>query len=155
DRERARARFARELHGVDRVARLARLRDPDHERVLREDGVAVDPLARDVELDGHTSPLLDDVAPGDRGVVRGTARDDHDAAEIPDLALLHAEGIEPQLVATDAVADRLLHRLGLLVDLLEHERLEAALLGALDVPVDLLRGRRRDLLAVNEDAHAR
>ena len=37
----------------------------------------------------------------------------------------------------DAVADRLPHRLGLLVDLLEHEGLVAALLRALDVPVDL------------------
>ena len=41
------------------------------------------------------------------------------------------------MVAADAVADRLAHRLGLLVDLLEHERLVAGLLGALVVPVDL------------------
>ena len=37
----------------------------------------------------------------------------------------------------DAIADRLGDGLGLLVDLLEHERLEAALLGALVVPVEL------------------
>src|SRR2546428_270991 len=53
-----------------------------------------------------------------------------------------------------ALAHRLLHRLGLLVDLLEHERLEAALLGALEIPGDLLRRRRFDLLAVDEDADA-
>ena len=48
----------------------------------------------------------------------------------------------------DPVADRLLDRVRLLVDLLEHERLEAALLGRLDVPVDLVDGPE-DLLAVN------
>ena len=37
----------------------------------------------------------------------------------------------------NAVADRLGDGLGLLVDLLEHERLEAGLLGALVVPVEL------------------
>jgi hypothetical protein len=83
-------------------------------------------------------------------VVRGAARDDHDAAEVPDLVPGHPELLEEELVAADAVADRLLHGLRLLVDLLEHERLEAALLGALEIPVDLLRGRRLDLLAVDE-----
>ena len=41
---------------------------------------------------------------------------------------------EPALA--HAVADRLRDRVGLLVDLLQHERLEAALLGALVVPVE-------------------
>ena len=48
----------------------------------------------------------------------------------------------------DPVADRLLDRVRLLVDLLEHERLEAALLGRLDVPVDLV-DVAEDLLAVH------
>src|SRR5205814_29784 len=63
--------------------------------------------------------------------------------------------LEHELVAPDTIADRLLHRLRLLVDLLEHERLVAALLGTLEIPVDLLRGRRLDLLAVDQDTHAR
>ena len=50
-----------------------------------------------------------------------------------------------------AVADRLAHRLGLLVDLLEHERLVAALLGRLVVPVDLDHVRLDDLVAAMED----
>ena len=37
----------------------------------------------------------------------------------------------------DPVADRLGDRLRLLVDLLQHERLEAALLGAFEIPVEL------------------
>ena len=87
-------------------------------------------------------------------MVRRAAGDDDDAAEVADLLLAQAERLEDDLVAAHAVADRLLHRLGLLVDLLQHERLEAALLGALEVPVDLLRGRRLDHLAVDEDADA-
>ena len=70
DRDRARARLARELERRDRVARLARLRDPDDEVVLVDDRVAVDPLARDVELDGDACPLLDHVAADDACVVR-------------------------------------------------------------------------------------
>ena len=42
------------------------------------------------------------------------------------------------VLAQRAVGDRLGDGVGLLVDLLEHERLEAALLGGLLVPVDLL-----------------
>ena len=69
----------------------------------------------------------------------------------------------------DAVADRLGDGLGLLVDLLEHERLVAALLGALVVPVELDRivldlravdagedralGRDRDDVAVVGELH--
>ena len=66
------------------------------------------------------------------------AGDDHDPAQVADLELGHAERLEHERVAADAVADRLAHRLRLLVDLLEHERLVAALLGALLVPVELL-----------------
>ena len=54
-----------------------------------------------------------------------------------DLAVAEAELVELELPVADAVADRLLDGVRLLVDLLEHEGLEAALLGALVVPVDL------------------
>ena len=61
----------RELERLDRVARLAGLGDPDHEVVLVDHGVAVDPLARDVELDRNARPLLDHVPAHDARVVRG------------------------------------------------------------------------------------
>ena len=88
---RAGALLARELHRCDRVARLARLRDADHERVLADDGVAVDPLARDVGLDRDARPLLDHVPPDDAGVVRGPAGDDDDAAQVVQLVVGQAE----------------------------------------------------------------
>ena len=136
DRERVRAALAGELDRVDGVTRLARLRDPDDERVLRQHGIAVDPLARDIGLDRQSRPLLHDVPADDARVVRRAAGDDDDTAEIADLLLVEPEAVEHEMPVTDTVADRLAHRLRLLVDLLEHERLVTALLGRLVVPVD-------------------
>ena len=70
--------LARELERLDRVARLAGLGDPDDEVVLVDDRVPVDPLARDVELDGNARPLLDHVATDDTGVVRRAAGEKDD-----------------------------------------------------------------------------
>ena len=137
DRDRARALLARELHRLDRVARLARLRDADHERPWIEHRVAVDPLARDVGLDRDARPLLDRVAADDTGVVRGAAGDDHDPAQLSQLFLVDAEPVEHEVAVAHAVADRLGDALGLLVDLLEHERLVAGALGRVVVPVDV------------------
>ena len=134
---RARAQLAGELHRLDRVARLARLRDPDHERVLVDHRVAVDPLGRDVRLDRDPRPLLDHVAADDARVVGGAAGEDDDPAQLAQLVLGEPEPLEHERAVADAVADRLGDGLGLLVDLLEHERLVAALLGALVVPVEL------------------
>src|SRR5664279_721934 len=145
-------RLAREPHRVDRVARLTRLRDSDHERVLGEHRVAVDPLARDVGLDGHPRPLFDDVATDDAGVVRGARGDDHDAPQVAHLHLRQAERLEHQLVAADAISDRLAHRLRLLVDLLQHEGLVAALFGFFVVPVELFHLGMLDLDAVLDEA---
>ena len=140
DRERVGARLPRETHRRERVRRLARLRDPDHERVLREHGVPVAPLARDVVLDGDAGPFLDRVPRDDARVVRGAAGDDDDAPEVPDLLVVEAEPVELEPPVPDAVADRLLDRVRLLVDLLQHEGLEPALLRGFLVPVDLLDG---------------
>src|SRR5437764_402880 len=85
--------------------RQAGLGDPDHERVLRQHRVPVDPLARDVGLDRHTRPFLEDVAAHDGRVVGGPAGDDHDPAQVADLELAHAERFEHEPVAADAVAD--------------------------------------------------
>ncbi len=146
--ERVGARLPRETHRGQRVGGLARLRDADDERVPREDGVAVAPLARDVVLDGDARPFLDRVPRDDARVVRGAAGDDDDAPEVADLLVVEAEPVELEPPVADPVADRLLDRVRLLVDLLEHERLEAALLGRLVVPVDLVDGPV-DLVAVN------
>ena len=138
-REHGRAALAGEAHRGERVGRLARLRDADHEVAGADDRVAVAVLGGDVHLDRHARPLLDRVAADQAGVVRGAAGDDDDPPHVAQERVVdRAEVAEVDAVAARrAVGDRLRDRVGLLVDLLEHERLVAALLGGLRVPVDL------------------
>src|SRR3970282_2335354 len=89
--------------------------------------------------DRSARPLLDQVAADDAGVVRGPAVDEDEAAELPELLVRHPETLEDERAVANAVADRLGHGVRLLVDLLQHERLVAGLLGALVVPVELHR----------------
>ena len=86
---------------------------------------------------GIRRPLLDHVPADDAGVVCGAAGEDHDPAQALQLLVREPEPLELEPAVAEAVADRLGDGLGLLVDLLEHERLVAALLGALVVPVEL------------------
>ena len=72
-----------------------------------DDRVAVDPLARDVGLDRHARPLLDRVPRDDACVVRGAARDDHDATQVAQLVLGHAEPVEHEMAVANPVTDRL------------------------------------------------
>ena len=70
-------------------------------------------------------------------MVRGAAGDDHDPLAVAQhvvVELGEVDAVGPR----GAVGDRLGHGVRLLVDLLEHERLVAALLGLLGVPVDRL-----------------
>src|SRR3972149_91299 len=105
--------------------------DQDHERPLRG-GRSVPVLGGELHGRGHARDLLQDGLPHPRRVVRRPARDE-----------LHAR--EP--VAEEAVRLHLRHpaeeravdRLGLLVDLLEHEVLEPSPLRVLDRPGDPLR----------------
>ena len=80
-------------------------------------------------------------------MVGGAAGDDDDPPQRAQLVLGHAEPLEHERAVADAVADRLAEALGLLVDLLLHERLVAGALGDLLVPVDLDR-LERDRAAV-------
>ncbi len=75
-------------------------------------------------------------------MVGGAAGDDDDApAGGEELVGDRAEVAEVHAVAArGAVGDRFGHRVGLLMDLLEHERLVAALLGHFGAPVDVLDG---------------
>jgi hypothetical protein len=137
DRKRAGAGLPRQANCVDGVARLAGLGDAYDERVLRQHRIAVAPFARDVGLAGEPRPLLDHVAAHDARVVGGPGREHDHAPQVLDLEVREPEVFELEAPPADSVADRVRDRLGLLVDLLEHERLVAMLLGRLVVPVDL------------------
>ena len=117
----------------DWVMPTTRSRGPD-------DRVAVAVLGGDVHLDRDARPLLERVAADQAGVVRGPAGDDDDAVAVAQEGVVdRAEVVEVDAVRADgAVGDRLGDRVRLLVDLLEHERLVAALLGDLLAPVDLV-----------------
>ena len=71
-------------------------------------------------------------------MVAGAAGDDHDPPSRGQVVGQLELGEVDALGARQAVGDRLGHRVGLLVDLLQHEGLVAALLGRVLVPVDLL-----------------
>ena len=102
--------------------------------------VAVAVLGGDVHLDRDARPLLERVAADQAGVVRGAAGDDDDPVAVAQEGVVdRAEVAEVDAVLADgAVGDRLRDGVRLLVDLLEHERLVAALLGDLLAPVDLV-----------------
>ena len=88
-------------------------------------------------------------------MVRRSAGEDHHPPEVLDLRLREADVLELEPVPPHPLADRVGHGLRLLVDLLEHERLVALLLGVLVVPVDLHEAAVVRGLAVDrEEAHA-
>ncbi len=122
---------------LERVDRLAGLRDGERERVGPEDRIPVAELARDVDLDRQAGPVLDRVLRDETRVVRGAAGDDEDLVDLAQDVVGDAEVVEGELsVLVDAPDQRVPDRARLLVDLLQHEGVEAALLRSRDVPVD-------------------
>src|SRR6266511_1868722 len=109
--------------GPEGVGRLTALRDEDDERPLRW-ALAVAVLRRQLCGCGDAGDLLEDVLADEGGVVGGPAGDE--------LHARHAFGQEPvDLEVREAAQERLLDGLRALVDLLEHEMLEAAFLRVL------------------------
>jgi hypothetical protein len=92
-----------------------------------------------LHLDGDAGPLLDRVG-RDLAGVRGRAACDDDDALDAAQALVAQLGELGDLDAGlgDAAAHGVLDRVGLLVDLLRHERRPAALVGGLGVPLHLV-----------------
>ena len=75
-------------------------------------------------------------------MVGGATGDDHDSPDVGQERLVERALLVQvdAVTAGGAIGDRLGDRIGLFVDLLEHERLIAALLGGVLVPVDRLHG---------------
>jgi hypothetical protein len=72
-------------------------------------------------------------------VVARAAGDDDDLLDAADVLVAHGELVEvQQAVLLQAAAEGLPDRRRLLLDLLEHEELVAALLGGVGVPVDVV-----------------
>jgi hypothetical protein len=147
-------------HRRERVGRLAALRDDDDERVGRDDRVAVAVLARVLHLDRDAAQLLDHHLADQRRVPARAARGDRDVVDLEQLVLRDVQPaqLREALLEQQAAAHRVLERLRLLEDLLEHEVVEAAALDLVEVPVDavdllghLARVEAHHLVAVARD----
>ena len=130
DRDAAGALLLRFAQRGERVGRLARLRDHDRERVLRDDRIAVAELGSVVDLDRNPREL------SIRNLPTSAACQDVPHARIDDALDLaqHLVGnldlVQEHLAASRPTRGRARSRTAqrLLVDLLEHEVLVAALL---------------------------
>ena len=116
----------------ERVRRLARLGDADREHRASDDRVAVAVLGAVVHLDRHAGELLDQELADQPGVPGGAAGQRcgcaRSARAPPRRSSPCRTGSAASSKSTRA-GEGVLHGLGLLVDLLEHEVLVAALLG--------------------------
>ena len=125
------------------VGGLARLGDRQDQIALTDDRLAVAKLAGQIDLDGDPRELLDEVLAGQRRVPRGPAGDHRDLVPIGQGREVDGREIgEVERVAVgrararQPAAERVADRPRLLEDLLEHEVLEALLLGRERAPLD-------------------
>ena len=71
-------------------------------------------------------------------MVAGAAGHDADASDVPDVSVGHGQVAEYHAAVPDASGDGAAHRRRLLIDLLEHEVVIAALFRGVHVPVDVV-----------------
>jgi len=122
----------------ERVGRLAGLRHRHDQHAIADDRLAVAVLAREVRFDRNPRELLDHRATDHAGVVRGAARDELHALDRFRLGRREVDAIEidARTIFEYARADRVGDRARLLVDLLLHEAVVAALLRRNGIPRD-------------------
>ena len=131
--------LAGEAHRGERVGGLAGLRDADHEVARRRPpGRGSGTRTRCPSRPGRApTPRSRSGRPGRRGTrCRRRRRRSAGRSASTTSSIVPRSPRSTPSGARRAVGDRLGDRVGLLVDLLEHERLVAALLGGLLVPVD-------------------
>ena len=155
DREHRRAALARGLDGGQRVRRLPRLRHDDQQRLRVEERVAVAELAAVVDLARQAREPLDEELADEAGVPRRAAGHEHGA---PDALRPAGRQVAVELdvarLLEDPTPHRVDDRLRLLVDLLQEEVLEAALLRGDRVPRDDARRARHGLAVEGGDDDA-
>ena len=142
DRDDRAAALAGEAGRGDRVGGLARLGDGDDQRPLVERRRAVAELRADVRPGRQAGPVLERGRPDERRrsrrCRRRSARSGSTSRSVSSRPSSSSTTMRSSRSTRPAM--RLAERFGLLVDLLEHEVLVAALLGGLGRPVD---GRHR------------
>ena len=152
----------RRLDAGQRVQRLPRLADGHDQRAVVDDGVAVAELRAVIHLHRDPAQLLDHELPDQGRVPGGAAGDQDHLAHLRQGFVQRVHPLEEDLsrILREPTADRVPHGARLLVDLLQHEMLVAALLrqdGApshrLDGPLNRLPRQRRDLHSLLRENH--
>ena len=145
DRQHAGLLLAGVADRLEGVRGLAGLGDRDDEGGPVEHRVAVAELARDLDLHRDAAPVLDRVLGEQARVVGGAAGHDEHLVDVAQLLVGEALLVEHDPAVDEVPAQRVRQRRGLLLDLLLHEEVVAALLGGGDVPVDVERPGRGDV----------
>src|SRR5204862_2885252 len=110
---------------------LTRLRNNQQQRVFIEYRIAIAKLGSVIDFDGNACELFDHVFAGESGVQRSSARGNLDGSESFEIGFcerLHLIKKNASRVERDPAFDSLANGARLLVNLLEHEMLEAAFL---------------------------
>ena len=154
NRDRRDAALLRETKRCQRVSRLSRLGNDDNRGIRLENRISVSEFRGKVHIHRNSRELFDHVFTDHADMIRGPARDDIQPLQTAEFLLIHFqhgkidEGLRVLVTAVLYVRiDRVLNGLRLLVDLLHHEVLIAALLSCRCVPLDGLR-LLLDLVAV-------
>ena len=118
-------------YGGERVGGLSRLRDRHDQIAASQDRVAVTELGGLLYLGMDTRDLLEGIFPDQTRMKRCSAPDKDHAVEIGEFAgrCSHACEYRNAVIQVQAAAEGVGQRIGLLVDLLEHEMIESPLLG--------------------------
>ena len=141
--------------GGQGVGGFAGLGDGDEQGIRLHDDLAVAELTGDFDLARNTRQAFEPVTRDHAGVVAGAAGDDLHIAHLGEqLGGLWAERLDQHLVLAQAAFQGALHHRGLLVDFLEHEVAELALVGGFGA-IAILHGFALDGLAIDiPDLHA-
>src|SRR5205085_846362 len=109
----------------------------EQQRVFVEYRIAVTKFGRIIDVDGNASQLFDHVFAGQSGVPGSSAGGDLDRTEAFKVSfrnVIHLVEKQPAGIERDATLHRVAHGARLLINLFEHEMLEAALLSHDRIP---------------------
>ena len=131
--------WLRLAHGGQGVGGFAGLGDGDDEIAAAEDRIAIAELGGLLDFGVDVGEILERVFADQSGVQRGAAADEDHAVELGEFARrgAHAGEHGGAEVEIEAAADGVGQRVRLLVDFLEHEMFEAALLRGGGVEAEL------------------
>ena len=131
---RAHAALLAKAQGCQRVGGFAALADDQGKGVWLQHRVAVAEFAGDIHLDRNPGKAFQHIARCHTHMVGGAAADDIDAAHSAQIFLGQRKLRKVDFAVLQARRKRIAHGGGLLVDLLHHKMLVAALFGSLGIP---------------------